>query len=655
MKGFPKIFALGSEYIPNILEGDVEITEKVDGCLNYGSLVCLDNGKKLEIGKIVNNKMKLNVLSYNEKTQRVESQPIINWYKNGTTKDWKTIKIKGSHGQAIHIHCTSNHKIMTSGGWVEAQNIKENMLIPVYEWSINEIQKQMLLGTLLGDSSMSGGVFACGHSIKQKQLLELKSKILGSMIVKKENRISGYGSKMIRIVSSKTPITHYLTNICIIDNKKTINNNWLKELTPLSLAFLYMDDGSCSFSDKQKPRLRISLNNFCFDECLLFKNWLLNTYNIDSDICDYKGCTIVLNKINTEKFFSIIFPYIPNDLQYKLPIEYRTGKSIWDYYNFENIKQKLTNRPVIMVSDFTPVNYTKYDIEVANNHNFLVNGVIVHNSFFAFGCDSAGHVVMRSKGKELFFDSYEKIFDKAVEFVIDKQEFLSSLPGMYFYGEYLRTPKHNCLCYDRVPRNNIILFGMYEEGLGFKDINIVAAWAEKLDLETVPVLYSGPVNEMYDKEVCDFDLNTVIKNFLKYQSLLGKQLVEGIVIKNYGQTVMIGNQVYPVFAKLVRPEFKEKLDKTWRSGKDKVQEFVDSFRTEARWEKAIQHLRDEGKLIGDPKDIGALINEIKRDIIEEEELNIKHGLYQLFKDNILRKATAGLPEYYKDKLNKSLS
>jgi hypothetical protein len=50
-----------------------------------------------------------------------------------------------------------------------------------------------------------------------------------------------------------------------------------------------------------------------------------------------------------------------------------------------------------------------------------------------------------------------------------------------------------------------------------------------------------------------------------------------------------------------------------------------------------------------------LINEVKRDIIEEEELNIKHGLYQLFKDTILRKATAGLPEYYKDKLNKSLS
>ena len=45
-------------------------------------------------------------------------------------------------------------------------------------------------------------------------------------------------------------------------------------------------------------------------------------------------------------------------------------------------------------------------------------------SYFSFGCDSAGHVVMRSKGKELFFDSYEKTFDKAVEFVIDKQEFL---------------------------------------------------------------------------------------------------------------------------------------------------------------------------------------------------------------------------------------
>jgi hypothetical protein len=124
--------------------------------------------------------------------------------------------------------------------------------------------------------------------------------------------------------------------------------------------------------------------------------------------------------------------------------------------------------------------------------------------------------------------------------------------------------------------------------------------------------------------------------------------VEGVVVKNYAQTIMIGSKIYPSFGKYVRPEFREKLNKTWTSGKDKVQEFIDSFRTEARWQKAIQHLQEKGELVNEPKDIGKLVAEVKRDILEEEELNIKNGLYRLFKDTILRKATAGLPEKYKE-------
>lgn len=50
----------------------------------------------------------------------------------------------------------------------------------------------------------------------------------------------------------------------------------------------------------------------------------------------------------------------------------------------------------------------------------------------------------------------------------------------------------------------------------------------------------------------------------------------------------------------------------------------DSYRTEARWQKAVQHLRDEGKLLGEPKDIGPLMAEIWRDLVEEEKAEL-HG------------------------------
>jgi hypothetical protein len=264
----------------------------------------------------------------------------------------------------------------------------------------------------------------------------------------------------------------------------------------------------------------------------------------------------------------------------------------------------------------------------------------IDGSMFAWGCTEDGHVVMRSKGKELFYEAHEKMFDLAVDFVADHEQWLLSHPKMFFYGEFLNKPKHNVLCYNQCPKNNIMLFGVYEQGVGFyTSYKELKEWAHAIGIEPVPLLSSGIIN---NKEELD--------TFLEVESCLGGQKVEGVVVKNYAQTIMIGSKIYPSFGKLVRQEFRETLNKTWTSGKDKVQIFIDSFRTEARWQKAIQHLKEQGLIDNEAKDIGKLVAEVKRDILEEEELNIKAGLYQLFKDTILRKATAGLPEWYKEQL-----
>ncbi len=42
--------------------------------------------------------------------------------------------------------------------------------------------------------------------------------------------------------------------------------------------------------------------------------------------------------------------------------------------------------------------------------------------------------------------------------------------------------------------------------------------------------------------------------------------------------------------------------------------------------------------------------ELKKDLIEEEKEAIKEELYKFFIDEILRKATAGFPEWYKEQL-----
>jgi len=276
-------------------------------------------------------------------------------------------------------------------------------------------------------------------------------------------------------------------------------------------------------------------------------------------------------------------------------------------------------------------NLFKGDVEITEK---------IDGSQFDFGCTKEGQIVLRSKNQEMFIDKYEKMFEQAINFVIDKQEELLRYPGVYFYSEFLSKPKHNVLCYKRIPQNNLILFGVLIVGMGFVNrYEEIRKWGDRIGLETVPLLYYGKVKSCEE-----------LTPLLKTKSILGNTEIEGIVIKNYNELITLGNKIYPTFGKYVREDFKERLNRTWTTGKDKVQIFIDSFRTEARWDKAIQHLRDSGKLADEPKDIGILLKEIERDLLEEEELNIKNGLYKLFKDQILRRARAGFPEYYKKKL-----
>lgn len=85
---------------------------------------------------------------------------------------------------------------------------------------------------------------------------------------------------------------------------------------------------------------------------------------------------------------------------------------------------------------------------------------------------------------------------------------------------------------------------------------------------------------------------------------------------------------------------------------DVIEFMVGIYRNEARWEKAVQHLRDAGKLQGAPQDIGPLIKEFQTDLMEECAAEIKEKLYEYALPKILRGASAGLPEFYKAKLAK---
>lgn len=224
------------------------------------------------------------------------------------------------------------------------------------------------------------------------------------------------------------------------------------------------------------------------------------------------------------------------------------------------------------------------------------------------------------------------MFDLACE-VIDALELH---PGWTYRGEYLQKPKHNAITYGRVHRHHIVLFDIDRGECDYLSPDELRAEGARLGLEVVPTwVHAGDPDP----------------EWLKRESFLGGAIVEGWVAKDYtrldrrGKTAMV---------KCVRDDFREVNKANWKkqnpSRMARFDEIAARYATEARWQKGVQHLAEDGQLEQSPRDIGPLMREVSRDIEEECAEEVKEALYAAFRKELLRTATRGLAEWYKRQL-----
>lgn len=270
----------------------------------------------------------------------------------------------------------------------------------------------------------------------------------------------------------------------------------------------------------------------------------------------------------------------------------------------------------------------------------------VDGSQFSFGVID-GVLRCRSKNVELRLDDAQSVgmFALAVDTVkrLRAEELLR--PGWTYRGEFLAKPRHNGLAYARVPRCNVILFDVMPEEEVYLDHISKDLEAERLGLECVPTI-APTDNRSYDE--------ASLNRLLQRESVLGGQLIEGVVIKPARGRLVFGADKKTILAKYVRPEFVEIQKKQWRQDNptsgDAVTDIIAEYATPARWAKAVQHLRDDGKLDQSPRDIGPLLVEVWDDIVRESLGDIKSALFDAFKKQIRSGVTKGVPEWYKRQL-----
>lgn len=268
----------------------------------------------------------------------------------------------------------------------------------------------------------------------------------------------------------------------------------------------------------------------------------------------------------------------------------------------------------------------------------------IDGSQFSFGVEpmiGGTKLILRSKGQEIFPAVPERMFEKAVATALwlYNQEFLKV--GWTYRCEYLQKPKHNTLEYARVPAKHLILFDIQTGPEIYLSPEEKRREADRLGLECVPCYLDGDWTNP----------RAWLETFFVRDSVLGGCKIEGVVVKNYGR---FGIDKKILIGKFVSAAFKEKHSGEWRKSNptkaDIVEDLISQLKTDARWRKAIQHLRERGAITDTPADIGPLLAEIKADVSREEADAIKDALFKHFWPSIARGIISGFPEFYKNEL-----
>jgi recombination protein RecA len=376
-----------------------QLREKIGvmfGCFSGNTRVVLADGTTEKIGKIVNQKMDVEVLSYDPETDSVVPRRVVNWFDNGNAERFLqfTVEKSGGNGRA-QFAATENHLIRTPGGWREAGEIVAGDRVMVAEpRRLSDQQWQVVLGSVMGDGNLSpnrqgrrGVRFRMGHGAKQRDYLDWKVSLFGNIRVSRRENAKG------AVFADFTPLPELAElhdTVYLIPGRKTFTEEYFKALTPLSLAIWFMDDGSFtlrSLGVQQRTAGGSGRVQFCVEAMSegtrdRLVGYLRDTYGFDvawRRSGARQKAVLTFTTESSKRFLELVAPYVHPSMDYKL-LPGQRGR-------FDVAPEVVEPTTVPVPAEVLDIHVKpptrsmrKFDIEVEGNHNYFVDGVMVHNS-----------------------------------------------------------------------------------------------------------------------------------------------------------------------------------------------------------------------------------------------------------------------------------
>ena len=246
----------------------------------------------------------------------------------------------------------------------------------------------------MGDGNLSsnrhdrnGVRFRLGHGAKQSEYLRWKTALMGN--IRHTVRENAKGASFVDF-TPLPELAELQRAVYLGDGKKFLSEDYLKALTPLALAIWYMDDGSFSLRSKGlqertqggSGRIEICVEAMTEGTRVRLRDYLCDSYDLDVRLrqCGSAGkAVLTFSTATTAKFQELVAPYMAPSMEYKLLPRFRGQGAVTP--QFSEPAQRLVPARVldVHVKPHTR-SMNRFDIEVEGNHNYFVDGVMVHNS-----------------------------------------------------------------------------------------------------------------------------------------------------------------------------------------------------------------------------------------------------------------------------------
>jgi hypothetical protein len=364
------------------------------------------------ISYLINSKIYKNIklLSYNHLTEKIEFKKVTKIFKN-QVKNYQTYKFffdlpRGN--KLTTLECSQGQKVFVNNKYVNPNEVKlgDNFFV-LDHCDLSQTQKEVLIGCLLGDAGLynRGNLSAINfvHGFKQKDYLNYKKHVLeGIFQVYRNTKNKDINNIRTTQVTNINDLKYNkIRHTLVCNSKETICLNEFKDFkyckkdkrfckinpellykyfTEKSLAFWYMDDGGLKAGLRKKTKtwgryVTLHTQGYDYETNCLLRDFLKEKFNLIATIRGKKYYRLCFSVIESEKFLDLVEPYIYPLFNYKLKT--RNKKFI----DLTDIKYRLLPAKVLKIEQKKKSSWTMYDFEVADNHNFFGNGILISNSF----------------------------------------------------------------------------------------------------------------------------------------------------------------------------------------------------------------------------------------------------------------------------------